>query len=143
MLKTRRFLLFAALLLLIAGLIAITYTAHMAAEQEVLNLSPEQIQQMREQAKQGDASTQFNLGERYYKGEGIAQDYAEAAKWFRRAAEQGDASAQNNLGWRYRIGEGVSQSHKEAYIWFSVAAANGIDAHADRMNISFADTQRG
>ena len=36
---------------------------------------------------------QNHLGFMYYTGEGVAQDYQEAAKWFRKAAEQGDADA--------------------------------------------------
>ena len=42
----------------------------------------------RKAAEQGDAKAQFNLALRYYKGEGVTQDYAEAAKWYRKAAEQ-------------------------------------------------------
>jgi uncharacterized protein len=34
----------------------------------------------------------------YRAGEGIAQDYAEAARWLRLAADQDYAPAQNQLG---------------------------------------------
>ena len=34
----------------------------------------------------------------HYKGQGIAQDYAEAVKWLRLAVEQGYATAQHALG---------------------------------------------
>ncbi|MYE58441.1 MAG: sel1 repeat family protein, partial [Alphaproteobacteria bacterium] len=43
-------------------------------------------------------------------GEGVPQDYAEAARWYRRAAEQGIASAQFNLGLVLNNGEGVAQA---------------------------------
>ena len=36
---------------------------------------------MREYAEHGDADAQFNLGVMYDKGQGVSQDYAEAAKW--------------------------------------------------------------
>ena len=52
-------------------------------------------------AEQGDAEAQYNLGVSYYNGEGVAQDYAEAVKWWRKAAEQGYADAQYNLGLSY------------------------------------------
>ena len=52
-------------------------------------------------AEQGDANTQFNLGNMYYEGKGVKQDYAEAVKWYRKAAEQGKANAQFNLGNMY------------------------------------------
>ena len=32
-------------------------------------------------ANGGDADAQFNLGQLYYRGRGVPQDYAEAAKW--------------------------------------------------------------
>jgi TPR repeat protein len=39
------------------------------------------------------------LGAIYVDGRGgLAQDYAEAVKWYRRAAEQGNADAQTRLG---------------------------------------------
>jgi TPR repeat protein len=39
-------------------------------------------------AAQGDANAQFiNLGIMYANGEGVPQDYAEAAKWLRLSAE--------------------------------------------------------
>jgi TPR repeat protein len=40
-------------------------------------------------AEQGDADAQVNLGVSYAKGEGVPQDDAEVARWYRRAAEQG------------------------------------------------------
>ncbi len=40
---------------------------------------------------------QVKLGEMYYKGHGVPQDYNEAVKWLRLAAEQGDAQAQELL----------------------------------------------
>jgi len=36
-------------------------------------------------AEQGEAAAQFNLGLMYATGQGVPQDDAEAAKWFRRA----------------------------------------------------------
>ena len=42
-------------------------------------------------ADEGVARAQFNLGVMYAKGQGVAQDYAEAAKWYRLAADQGHA----------------------------------------------------
>ena len=76
-----------------------------------------------EQAKAGDAKAQYTLGYDYYKGKGIAQDYAQAAVWWRKSADQGFASAQNNLGVLYNSGKGVPQSFSEAYFWQNLAAA--------------------
>ncbi len=41
----------------------------------------------------GFAAAQFNLGYKFEKGQGVAQDTAEAIRWYRLAAAQGDAVA--------------------------------------------------
>ena len=48
-------------------------------------------------ADQGFATSQYNLGVMYERGEGVPQDYKEAVKWWRLAAAQGDTWAQFNL----------------------------------------------
>jgi uncharacterized protein len=82
-------------------------------------------------AKQGDAEAQNNLGLMYVKGNGVPQDYAEAAKWFRKAAEQGFAPAQYNLGIAYQVGKGVPRDYAETIKWYLKAAEQG---HADAQN---------
>lgn len=76
-------------------------------------------------AHQGDALAQFNLGQMYYNGDGVAKDYAEAVNWFRKAAEQGIAMAQNSLGSMYDNGNGVANDYAEAVKWFRKAADQG------------------
>jgi len=71
--------------------------------------------------EQGDAEAQYNLGVMYYSGEGVPEDYTEAAKWFRKAAEQGHAEAQYNLGVMYDSGDGVPKDDVEAYAWLSLS----------------------
>jgi TPR repeat protein len=44
---------------------------------------------IRSLAEQGDAKAQFALGTMYHYGQGVAQDHAEALRWWREAAEQG------------------------------------------------------
>ena len=38
----------------------------------------------------GDAGAQYRLGRMFSNGRGVAQDAAEAARWYRAAAEQGE-----------------------------------------------------
>lgn len=77
-------------------------------------------------ADQGVAGAQYNLGVMYKKGQGVPQDYAEAAKWFRKAAEQGRADAQSNLGMMYENGlGGLPRDFSEALNWFHKAADQG------------------
>lgn len=58
-------------------------------------------------------------------GQGVQQDYAEAAKWYRLAAQRGSADSQNNLGVLYTNGQGVPQDQVAAHMWFNLAAAHG------------------
>ena len=58
-------------------------------------------------------------------GDGVPQDHAEAARWFRGAAEQGYAEAQLNLGLMHYHGEGVPQDYAEAALWYRRAAEQG------------------
>ena len=85
-------------------------------------------------AEAGNAAAQYNLGNMYSNGEGVAEDDKEAAKWYRLAADQGDADAQYNLGVMYDEGEGVAEDDKEAVKWYRLAADQGdVDAQYNIM----------
>jgi uncharacterized protein len=79
----------------------------------------------RDQRAVEDAEGQFTLGRMYHYGEGVAQDYVEAAKWYLKAAEQGHDEAQFNIGALYTHGQGVEQDHIEAARWYRKAAKRG------------------
>ena len=72
---------------------------------------------------QGHPTAQFNLGRCFARGEGVAQDWAEAVRYYRQAAEQGLADAQFALGGCYEEGEGVAQDWAEALRYYRLAAA--------------------
>ena len=78
-----------------------------------------------EQAKDGDATAQYNLGICYYNGDGVVVDKAEAVKWLRKAAEKGHPESQGMLGLCYFKGEGVAVNYAEAVKWFRKAAEKG------------------
>ncbi len=48
-------------------------------------------------AEKGDATAQYALGTIYANGDGVAADYAQAARWFEAAAKGGNAEARQNL----------------------------------------------
>jgi hypothetical protein len=60
----------------------------------------------------------------YAKGRGVAQDAAEAARWYRKAATANDPDAQEALAAAYFTGEGVAQDYVQAYKWYKFAEAN-------------------
>ena len=94
-----------------------------------LSLSAQTIDELKTRAANGDAEAQFNLGKRYYKGEGVTKDYAEAVRWWRKSAEQGHAKAQGILGYCYHSGEGVTKDYAKAVRWLRKAAEQGhVDA---------------
>jgi TPR repeat protein len=73
-------------------------------------------------AEKGDAKGQFDLGNCYEEGRGVAKDVEEAVKWYRRAAEQNYAGAQYYLGVCYDAGAGVAKDEVEAVKWYRKAA---------------------
>ena len=89
-----------------------------AAEDRVIDLI--------ERAQKGDADAQFNLGHKFYAGDGMPKDHTEAVKWYGKAAEQGLASAQFNLGNMYARGEGIPKDSTEAVKWYRKAAEQGL-----------------
>jgi TPR repeat protein len=76
-----------------------------------------------ERAEAGDTAAQVALAILYAKGDGVAQDYAQAAKWFHAAAERGVARAQYDLGVLYEHGRGVPLDNGQAVGWYRKAAA--------------------
>ena len=64
-------------------------------------VASDKVQKIRRDAEQGDVDAQYNLGDMYYHGKGVPQNYTEAMEWFRLSAEQGFAKAQFALGVMY------------------------------------------
>lgn len=73
----------------------------------------------------GDAQAQYRVGRAYEKGEGVAQDYAKAARWYRKAMAQGVDSAMLDLGIMYFNGEGVARDYGQAAEFFNLAWSSG------------------
>jgi hypothetical protein len=80
-------------------------------------------------AEQGDAKAEYMLGDIYYYGQGVPQDYNEAIRWFRKVADQNYANGEGSLGYMYLHGLGVAQDYNMALNWYHKAADQG-DAKA-------------
>ena len=89
------------------------------------------------EAEQGDVFAQAILGLMYDIGQGVAQDYKEAMKWYTKAAEQGDANAQYSLGLMYNNGEGATQDYKEAMKWYTKAAEQGYAGAQTNLGVMY------
>jgi TPR repeat protein len=69
---------------------------------------------------------EYSLGAAFYSGgNGVPQDYAESAKWFRLSADNGEPEAQRYIGLMYGEGRGVAQDYEQALRWFRLAADQG------------------
>lgn len=87
--------------------------------------TPEELNDWKLKAEQGDAEAQCRLGLCYSSGDGVTEDKTEAVKWYRKAAEKGNARALFNLGYSYQEGSGVIKDGAESIKWFHKAAAQG------------------
>lgn len=84
-------------------------------------------------ADNGDGKAQFELGLKYYNGDGIIEgdsmnepDYKKALEYFKKAAENGYPEAQHNIGVMYAHGQGVEADAEIAFKWYKKAAENGM-----------------
>ena len=83
------------------------------------------IRELSPLAKNGDANSQFALGQIYHQGLGVEIDYNKARMLYLKAANQGHAKSQCNLGVIYANGLGVQQNYTIAVKWFKLSAKQG------------------
>ncbi len=88
---------------------------------------------LRRLAERGDAEAQWQMGVRYYDGDGVPHDDAQAMKWFELAAEQGHVNAQSRLGAYYWAGRGVPVDLFKSYFWSAIAMHQGDEISKGRL----------
>lgn len=81
-------------------------------------------------ANRGDPYSIGMLGDKFYSGKFVAQDFGMAAQCYHEAAEWGIKQAQYNLAGCYELGLGVEQNLGEAMKWYRKATENGLAAAA-------------
>lgn len=91
--------------------------------------------------KSGNVEATYMLGVKAYKGDGIEQDFAKAAKYFRQASIKGYARASFSLGLQYRNGKGVDQSDETAMVLFRKAALKGLPIAKQYLGIALIKEQ--
>ena len=94
-------------------------------------ITVEQFRQLNTMATQGNPYAQFNLGLRYFEGDGVEKDFVQAFNWFKKAAVHGLADAEFFVGFCYFFGKGVAMDPKEAFEWMQKAARQG---HKEAIN---------
>jgi len=94
--------------------------------------------ELKRAAQGGDAAAQFTLAARYAAGDGVAQDWAEAFKWFSLAAAAGMPTAQHNLAVMYERSRGTDQNLDEAAKWYAKAAEQGYPPSQYNLAVAYA-----
>lgn len=89
------------------------------------------IDRCTEAAQLGDSQAQYELGDFYYQGKRIEQDFDRALAWLEEASLQGHPTAQYRLGLMHYQGEGVTRNLAQAFIILKMSAVNGEDAAMD------------
>jgi hypothetical protein len=86
-------------------------------------------------AKEGYSGSEFDLGRKYQKGDGVPQSYQLPLHWYSMAADQGHSTAMNNIGYLIAKGFGTEKNHAKALGWYLRAAQNAS-------NIAFSNIGR-
>ena len=95
-----------------------------------------ELETLQDRAEHGDDEAQLQLGVRFFYGDGVEKDRAQATAWLRKAAESGNPKAQFNLG-KVMYSQGLAAQgpslqgepsgpqKAEAAKWFQKAADQG------------------
>jgi TonB family protein len=121
-----------------AGLVLVVSLAHAASDLAAARSAYERrefataLAEFQTLAEQGSTEAAYQLGLMNANGEGVAQNHAEAVRWYRRAASKGNADAERSLGMCFATGQGVAKDPLQAAVWLNLAAAQQ-DALAQRL----------
>jgi TPR repeat protein len=78
------------------------------------------------QIAQNQPKAAYDLGLRYFRGDGVQQDSYQALVWMRKAGERGNLQAQKALGGFYLFGlEEMGPDPQEAEKWLLMAVGQG------------------
>jgi TPR repeat protein len=66
------------------------------------------------------AEAQFSIGQAYYEGDSVPQDYSRSIHWCMEAANKGSQGAMYQLGCIYADDETGHRDYVKAYMWFSI-----------------------
>ncbi len=76
-------------------------------------------------ADQGNAEAQYDVGEMYEKGSGVAPDLKKAFAWYDKSAAHGHVKAQFKVAYMHYKGQGVEANVNKAYLLMEKPANDG------------------
>lgn len=83
------------------------------------------IADLKKAADAGDKDAQYNLGMRYYEGNGVAKNMSTAFQYLKPLADAGYTKAYFPVADMYHRGQGVSKDRNAAEMWYKKAADAG------------------
>lgn len=83
------------------------------------------LEETRASAEKGNPKSCYELGLRYFYGNGVDRDEQEADKWYLKAAQLGNPEAQFAQGRRHHYGLNTNKDLPEAAKWYHKAAMSG------------------
>ena len=86
---------------------------------------PQALPPLGQAAAAGNAEAMYRLAELYYRGNGVARNYAQASELYLNAARAGYPEAMYDYAYMLENGEGMAQDHVQARQWFQKAAGAG------------------
>lgn len=86
-------------------------------------------------ARLGHPVAEWLMGNVYYAGQGVPQDYRRALDWFEKAAAQGFLPAYAPTAQLYENGQGTGIDLGKAYMWYNIAIA-ALPNSLDRYNLT-------
>ena len=101
-----------------------------------------EVNDLREQAMEGDLEAQAALGRKYFYGEGVSKSEKEALYWYLKAAENGHPKGQYSAGIMLMHGIGVERDDAKGLDWLTVAAIQGLDLAQYNLGVAYRDGSR-
>lgn len=100
-------------------------TASSGSETDYSGTPSTLIEDLFRRAQGGDNDACFNLGECFFYGRGVKQDYSKAVKWYIQSSDRGDCSSQKKLADCYYLGQGTERNVQLAAKRYEQAAEQG------------------
>ncbi|MGZ5915729.1 MAG: peptidoglycan-binding protein [Methyloceanibacter sp.] len=100
-------------------------------------------QALRQAAANGDAKAQYVIALCFAEGQGVPQNWTEAARWLGFAAASGLAPAQYRLAVLYERGQGISKDTGKARSWYLRAAEQGNIKAMHNLGVAEGDAADG
>lgn len=104
---------------------------------EITQMRAEVVRLRRDLDLLEEPETICSFGQMAFDGDGVEQDYVQAANWWKIAAEQGHARSQHNLALMYENGQGVPLDFAEAAKFYRMAAEQGYASSQNNLAVLY------